>query len=84
MQAMIANLSGEMSRKAKEGATSLYVRNAALVARIDAWIAKENAANPDRAPWTRASLVVVAINKRIGGPSYPTNFHSPPPEKPQK
>lgn len=81
---MSANIAREMSRSEKTGAKALFIRNERFVAKIDAWIAKENAANPDRAPWTRTSLIIVAVNKKIGAAPYPVNFAPGTPPKDTK
>lgn len=47
------------------GAGVLFVRDAELVAEVDAWVAKLNAANPDGPQWNRATLTRAALKRAL-------------------
>jgi hypothetical protein len=50
-----------------ESSGVLFVRDADLVAEMDAWIARENAKNPDGPQWSRAMFARSAIRKVLKG-----------------
>ena len=48
-----------------KGAGALFVRDADLTEKLDAWVEKLNAANPDGPQWNRASLARAALRRAL-------------------
>jgi len=52
-----------MAERNSSSGTAVYVKDAELVAEIDAWIAKANGAGGDVPKWTRAMVVRAATRR---------------------